>query len=162
MRHFMNLYLKGYQKFNKSKLKLKLLLGKYKSVQLWTVLFLIPLEVQGHTVPHWKGLITVKYEPRGLKCGRTLNICQAFLKGTNLLHKRGLCPFPMASTVHIWKTRKPALWVFLAPMEGLTKFLSSLYHAWQLLLSKFFNLVKLEFCPPGPAGAPWGSGVKFE
>ena len=30
------------------------------------------------------------------------------------------------------------------------KFLSSLYHAWQLLLAKFFDLVKLEFWPPGP------------
>ena len=47
-------------------------------------------------------------------------------------------------------TRKPASRVFLAPLEGLTKFLSSLYHAWQLLLAKFFDLVKFEFWPPGP------------
>ena len=58
-------------------------------------------------------------------------------------------------------TRKPASRVFLAPPEGLTKFLSSLYHAWQLLLAKFFDLMKLEFDPWGPQ-APWGSGVKFE
>ena len=55
-------------------------------------------------------------------------------------------------------TRKPASWVFLAPLEGLTKFLSSLYHAWQLLLAKFFDLVKLEFWPPGPPEPPGGQG----
>ena len=54
-------------------------------------------------------------------------------------------------------TRKPASWVFLAPPEGLTKFLSSLYHAWQLLLAKFFDLVKLEFWPSGPP-SPIGVG----
>ena len=55
-------------------------------------------------------------------------------------------------------TRKPASRVFLAPPEGLTKFLSSLYHAWQLLLAKFFDLVKLEFWPPGPPEPPGGQG----
>ena len=54
----------------------------------------------------------------------------------------------------IWFTRKPASRVFLAPPEGLTKFLSSHYHAWQLLLSKFFDSVKLEFWPPGPHKPP--------
>ena len=56
------------------------------------------------------------------------------------------------------KTRKPASRVFLAPPEGLTKFLSSLYHAWQLLLAKFFDLVKLEFWPSGPPEPPGGQG----
>ena len=55
-------------------------------------------------------------------------------------------------------TRKPASRVFLAPPEGLMKFLSSLYHAWQLLLAKFFDLVKLEFWPPGPPEPPGGQG----
>ena len=55
-------------------------------------------------------------------------------------------------------TRKPASRVFLAPPEGLTKFLSSLYHAWQLLLAKFFDLVKLEFWPPGSPEPPGGKG----
>ena len=57
-----------------------------------------------------------------------------------------------------WFTRKPASRVFLAPPEGLMKFLSSLYHAWQLLLAKFFDLVKLEFWPPGPPEPPAGQG----
>ena len=58
----------------------------------------------------------------------------------------------------VWTTRKPASRVFLAPPEGLTKYLSSLYHAWQLLLAKFFDLVKLEFWPPGPLEPPGGQG----
>ena len=44
-------------------------------------------------------------------------------------------------------TRKPASRVFLAPTEGLMQFLLSINHAWQLLLAKFFDLVKLEFWP---------------
>ena len=59
---------------------------------------------------------------------------------------------------HYRNTRKPALRVFLAPPEGLMTFLSSLYHAWQLLLAKFFDLVKLEFWPPGPPEPPGGQG----
>ena len=55
-------------------------------------------------------------------------------------------------------TSKPASRVFLAPPEGLMTFLSSLYHAWQLLLAKFFDLVKLEFWPPGPPEPPGGQG----
>ena len=34
----------------------------------------------------------------------------------------------MGSDMQLFKTRKPALRVFLAPPKGLTKFLSSLYH----------------------------------
>ena len=60
--------------------------------------------------------------------------------------------------IYIVLTRKPTSRVFLAPPEGLTKFLSSLYHAWQLLLAKFFDLVKLEFWTPGPPEPPGGQG----
>ena len=58
--------------------------------QLWPVLFLIPLELQGQTVPHWKALRYGKDESRGLSYDRTLSICQDVLKSGNLLHKRGL------------------------------------------------------------------------
>ena len=51
-------------------------------------LFFIPLEVQGHTVPHWKVISSGKYEPRGLRCSSTYDICQNVLKSANLLHKR--------------------------------------------------------------------------
>ena len=55
-------------------------------------------------------------------------------------------------------TKKPTSWVFLAPPEGLMQFLPSFNHAWQLLLAKFFDLVKLEFWPPGPPEPPGGQG----
>ena len=45
------------------------------------------LEVQGNTVPHLKGLISGRYEPQGLRCGSTYNICQTFFKSANLQHK---------------------------------------------------------------------------
>ena len=38
-------------------------------------------------------------------------------------------------------------------------FSSSLYHAWQLLLAKFFDLLKLESWPPGPP-EPTALGVR--
>ena len=50
------------------------------------MVFLIPLEVHGHSVPHWKALNSGKYEPRGLSCGSTLSIYQDFLKSSNLFH----------------------------------------------------------------------------
>ena len=55
-------------------------------------------------------------------------------------------------------TRKPASRVFLAPPEGLMQFLPSFNHAWQLLLAKFFDLVKLKFWPLGPPEPPGGQG----
>ena len=39
------------------------------------------------------------YEPRGLRCDSILNICKAFLKSANLLHKWGNGLFPISSTV---------------------------------------------------------------
>ena len=60
---------------------------------------MIPLEVQGHIKPYWKDLSINEYEPRGLRSDNTLKICKAFVKKVNLLHKRGLGPFLMASTV---------------------------------------------------------------
>ena len=70
----------------------------------------------------------------------------------------GKIVFSTGTTILFVCTRKPASRVFLAPPEGLMKFLSSLYHAWQLLLAKFFDLVKLEFWPSGPPEPPGGQG----
>ena len=50
---------------------------------------LITIEEQGHRVPHWKALSSGKYEPRRLRFGSSLNICQDVLKSANLLHKQG-------------------------------------------------------------------------
>ena len=50
---------------------------------------MIPFEIQGHALAHLKALSIIKYEPRGLSCGSTLNICQDILKSGNLPHKWG-------------------------------------------------------------------------
>ena len=51
----MTLYLLGYQKYNKSQLKVLLLLSKSRCFK-FDLSYLIYLEVQGHTVPHLKAL----------------------------------------------------------------------------------------------------------
>ena len=48
-------------------------------------MFLIPLEVQGHTVPHWKSISNGKYGSGALRW----DSCQDILKSNYLLHKRG-------------------------------------------------------------------------
>ena len=58
--------------------------------------------------------------------------------------------FAYFSYLALWVTRKPASRVFLAPPERLTKFLSSLYHAWQLLLAKYLIWWNMNFDPRGP------------
>ena len=74
MRYCMTLSRKGYQKYDSSKLKVQLLLSKYR---LWSV-------------------ISVIDGPRRLSCGSTSSICQDILKSDNLMHKRR---FPFL----IWK-----------------------------------------------------------
>ena len=43
-------------------------------------MFLIRIEVRGHTVPHLNGLRYDKDDSRGLSCGYTSSICQDILK----------------------------------------------------------------------------------
>ena len=69
--------------------------------QLSAVILLMPLEVNGHTVPHWKDLSSGKYESKWLRCGITLTICQTLLKSANLFHKLGTGLLPMASIVKV-------------------------------------------------------------
>ena len=69
--------------------------------QLWPVVFLIPLEVYGHTVPHWKALRYGKNGSRELSCGSTSSICQGILKSDNLLHKRAFVKTQSLHTVFI-------------------------------------------------------------
>ena len=57
------------------------------------------IEVQGHTVPHWKALRYGKDESRGLSYDSTLSICQDVLKSGNLLHKWGSVDSLMYTTV---------------------------------------------------------------
>ena len=64
----------------------------------------MPLQVQGHTVPHLKALIS---EPRGLRCDSNVRICQALLKSVVLLHREGLVKTAVPITVTeavIWLT----------------------------------------------------------
>ena len=53
------------------------------------IVFFIPLEVQGHIVPHWKAPRYGKDELLGLSYDSTLSIFQDVLKSGNFLHKRG-------------------------------------------------------------------------
>ena len=66
---------------------------------LWLVVYLIPLEIQGHTVAHLKALTYGKYETRGLSCGSTLSIFKDVLKSGNLLHKRGFVDSQTVTTI---------------------------------------------------------------
>ena len=47
----------------------------------------MPLEIQSHTIPHLKALISGKMEPRGLRWGSTFRVCQTLFKIAYLLHK---------------------------------------------------------------------------
>ena len=59
---------------------------KIKMLPLRPVIFLTPLELQGHTVPHLKGLMCGKMEARKLRCGSIFILCHALLKNAILLH----------------------------------------------------------------------------
>ena len=75
--------------------------------------FLIPLEVQGHTVPYLKGLRYGKDESKGLNCGCTSVICQDVMKSDNLLHKQGFVDSQMVANVE----RKKQLLGFLFGLD---------------------------------------------
>ena len=86
----MTLYLKGHWNYERSKLELLNLLNKnalFWNFQVLSLVFPMPLEIQSHTVPHLKALISGKNEPRGLRYGSTFRVCQALLKSAILLHK---------------------------------------------------------------------------
>ena len=68
--------------------------------QLWLDVFFKPLEVWGRTVPHWKALRCGKGQTRGLSCGNTFIVGQAFLKSAYLLHKQGFVDSQMVATVN--------------------------------------------------------------
>ena len=56
------------------------------------------VEVQVHTVPHFKGLIR-GIEDIGLLCESTFILCSSFLKTAILLHKQGFVKTGVVSTV---------------------------------------------------------------
>ena len=62
-------------------------------------MFLLPIKVQSHTVPHLKALRYGKEASRGLCCGSTFNIIQGILNIEDLLHKQGLVETQLLRTV---------------------------------------------------------------
>ena len=56
------------------------------------------VEVQVHTVPHFKGLIS-GIDDVGNWCDSTFILCYSILKTAILLHKRGFVDSQMATTV---------------------------------------------------------------
>ena len=57
------------------------------------------VEIEGHTVPHFKAPIYSKLELWGLKYGGTLSIQTGLLKISCLLHKMGFVQTEIATTV---------------------------------------------------------------
>ena len=86
----MTLYLKGYQNYNRLKLK---------SLNLQLVAVLMPFEIKRHTVPHLKALRCGIDHIKGQSCGSTFIIYQPFLKSVYLLHKKGFVDSQMVATV---------------------------------------------------------------
>ena len=62
----------------------------------------MPLEVQGHTVPHLKALRHVKDGPKGLSWITTLMPVEGVLKNGNLLHKWSLVETQLLRTVRVY------------------------------------------------------------
>ena len=63
VRYYMTVIIKGYQKYDNSKLKVQFLCSKFRRFNFELSYFWYPLNVR---VSHWKGLTRGKYEPRGL------------------------------------------------------------------------------------------------
>ena len=61
----------------------------------------MPLEIQSHTIPHLKALISGKMEPRGLRCSSLFILCQTLWKNTSLLHKMRFVWLVLATTVKV-------------------------------------------------------------
>ena len=63
------------------------------------VIISMPLEVEGHTVPHWKAPVSCKLVSRGLSNGSIFSLSLVLLKSVYLHHKWGLGWFVSLSTV---------------------------------------------------------------
>ena len=86
----MTLYLKGHWKYERSKLELLNLLNKntlFWNIQVLSLVFPMPLEIQSHTVLHLKALISGRMEPRRIRCGSIFILCHTLMNTAILLHK---------------------------------------------------------------------------
>ena len=59
----------------------------------------MPVEVEVHTVPHFKAPVNGKVEPRGLEHGGIFIFSNARSKKGHLLHKSRHCDFDMHTAV---------------------------------------------------------------
>ena len=104
----------------------------------------MPLKVQGHTVPHWKALISDKLEPRGLRCGSTFILCYVLLKTAILLHTEGLVKTEIVCRVMLL-TVHSKMAVFLRKKCCHTlALLAPFYHNSQLSNEALYDLVPQE------------------
>ena len=72
----------------------------------------MPVEVEVHTVPHFKAPVNAKVELWGLECGGTFIIQTSLLKIGCLVHKLGFVATEVAGTV-VKKCQKRHISVFL-------------------------------------------------
>ena len=61
----------------------------------------MPHELQGHTVPHLKALISGCLEPRGLRYGSIFSLCHALLKKSILVHTEQIVRILYGLSVYI-------------------------------------------------------------
>ena len=61
------------------------------------------VEIEGHTVPHFKAPVYAKMELWGLECGGTFSIQTSLLNISHLLHKMGFVPTEVGTTVEVVK-----------------------------------------------------------
>ena len=59
----------------------------------------MPVEVEVHTVPHFKATINAKVEPEGLECDGIFISYKAMSKIGHLLHKTGFVDSDLHTTV---------------------------------------------------------------
>ena len=73
---------------------------KKPKVQIWPFTILVPVEVEVHTVPHFKAPVNAKVELWRLECGGTFIIQTSSLKIGFLVHKLSFVATEVAGTVH--------------------------------------------------------------
>ena len=107
MRYCMTLYLKGHQKYDRSKLKVQLLLSKFKLFNFDLSYLLYPLR---YKVTQY--LIRKLSDMVKMICGSTFSICQDVLNSANLLYKLGFADSQMADIVYwyVWKRNLKMRW----------------------------------------------------
>ena len=57
------------------------------------------VEIEGHTVPHFKAPVYAKMELWGIECSGTSSIQTSLLNISHLLHKKGFIPTEVATIV---------------------------------------------------------------